>query len=243
MAKLMVAGVDGCRAGWIAVLHPCASPGDASIRIFHDFTRLLSDLSEITVIAIDMPMGLPDRVGEGGRSPERQLRPLLGARQSSLFGIPSRSAIEAADYPGACVAALATSQPPRRISKQAFMLFPRIREIDNALRADPDLRARLFECHPEASFRAMRGAPLDEPKKVKSKPWPAGLEERRRLLATAGYDRALIDAAPPPGAGADDLLDACAAAWTAARIARGKALPHPSPPEQDAHGIAIAIWT
>ena len=243
MAKVLVAGIDGCRAGWIAVTHPCVDPAAAKYRIFPDFSSLLRELEHVAVIAIDMPMGLPERVGEGGRTAERVLRPLLGARQSSLFGMPSRSAIEAPDYAGACAAALATSQPPRKVSKQAFMLFPRIREIDARLRADPGLRNRLFECHPEASFRAMRGAPLAEPKKVKSKPFPAGLAERRALLAAAGYNRALIEARPPAGAGEDDLLDACAAAWTAARIATGRALSHPAPPDHDAHGIPVAIWS
>jgi predicted RNase H-like nuclease len=43
-------------------------------------------------------------------------------------------------------------------------------------------------------------------------------------------------------AGLDDLVDACAAAWTAARIAQGKAISFPDPPERDAFGLPIAIW-
>jgi predicted RNase H-like nuclease len=240
MAETKVAGVDGCRAGWVAVIHPGHDPGLATHRIFPDFRSLLMGLDDITVIAIDMPIGLP---AEGGHAAESDLRPLLGARQSSLFAMPSRSAVEAPDYATACAASLATSQPPKKISKQAFALFPRIREIDALLRAEPALNARLFECHPEASFRAMRGAPLAEPKKVKSRPHPAGLAERRALLAAAGYAPALTGTRPPAGTGADDLLDACAAAWTAARIAAGQALSYPSPPGRDAHGIPIAIWT
>ena len=89
----------------------------------------------------------------------------------------------------------------------------------------------------------MRGAPLLEPKKVKSRPWPAGLAERRDLLEGAGWPRDFLEAPPPRGAAEDDLLDACAAAWTAARIARGEAISHPSPPGRDEHGIPIAIWT
>ena len=42
----------------------------------------------------------------------------------------SRSAVLAEDYRAACAAALATSDPPRKIARQAFMLFPKVRELD-----------------------------------------------------------------------------------------------------------------
>nr|WP_246594095.1 DUF429 domain-containing protein [Streptomyces auratus] len=40
----------------------------------------------------------------------------------------------------------------------------------------------------------------------------------------------------------DDVLDAAAAAWTADRIARGRARPLPNPPERTAGGCPVAIW-
>jgi len=43
----------------------------------------------------------------------------------------------------ACAAALATSDPPRKVSKQCFHIFPRIREIDALLRAAPAWRDRI----------------------------------------------------------------------------------------------------
>ena len=42
--------------------------------------------------------------------------------------------------------------------------------------------------------------------------------------------------------GADDLIDACAACWTAARIVRGEAVSFPDPPERDSYGLPVAIW-
>jgi predicted RNase H-like nuclease len=39
-----------------------------------------------------------------------------------------------------------------------------------------------------------------------------------------------------------DLIDACAAAWTAIRVARREAVSFPDPPERDAFGLPIAIW-
>ncbi|MFI6764988.1 DUF429 domain-containing protein [Streptomyces sp. NPDC050355] len=40
----------------------------------------------------------------------------------------------------------------------------------------------------------------------------------------------------------DDVLDAAAAAWTAHRIACGRARSVPNPPERDAGGRPVAIW-
>jgi predicted RNase H-like nuclease len=37
------------------------------------------------IIAVDMPIGLPDRTQGSGRLPEQLIRPLLGQRQSSVF--------------------------------------------------------------------------------------------------------------------------------------------------------------
>jgi predicted RNase H-like nuclease len=38
------------------------------------------------------------------------------------------------------------------------------------------------------------------------------------------------------------VLDACACAVSALRIARGEAQSFPSPPGRDAHGVPVAIW-
>ncbi|WP_164198380.1 DUF429 domain-containing protein, partial [Stenotrophomonas maltophilia] len=73
------------------------------------------------------------------------------------------------DYWEACKAALATSDPPRKVSKQAFFLFAKIREIDQLMRADPALARRVFEVHPELAFWRLNGEKaVALPKKVKS---------------------------------------------------------------------------
>ncbi|MHB2168385.1 DUF429 domain-containing protein [Alsobacter sp. R-9] len=237
-----LAGIDGCPAGWVAVV--AAEDLSAwSIRVVGRLADLLSGDEAPDLVAVDMPIGLPGRTGAGGRGPETLLRPLLGARQSSVFSVPSRAAVYAADYPAACMAALATSDPPRKVSKQCFHLFPRIRELDALLRADSALAARVVESHPEGAFMRMNGErPLGEPKKVKSRPHGPGLALRRGLLRSAGLPPELVDAPPPRGAGADDLLDACACLVTARRLAEGTARSWPANPQVDAFGLPMAIW-
>nr|WP_210325129.1 DUF429 domain-containing protein [Mesorhizobium silamurunense] len=247
-----MAGVDGCKAGWIAVhRRQGASP---LVSVFPTFQVLLDALSDAT-IAVDMPIGLPDFSRKGGRGPEALVRPLLGQRQSSVFAIPSRAALYAdtadfttieawyAAHRQASEVAMATSNPPRGVSIQAFGIFAKIREIDALLIARPDLRDRIFESHPEVAFSRLNGGmAMALPKKIKGAVNPAGMEERKALLCRHGYDKGFLDQAPPRGAASDDFLDAAAMLLIAGRIACGEARPSPDPPLTDRFGIRVAIW-
>lgn len=241
-----VVGIDGCPAGWIACLVEAEGPLVPEIRIVARLADLFAGSDAPGLAAIDMPIGLPERIGPEGRGPERLVRPMLGERQSSVFSIPSRAAIFAGEgldgrdgYGAACAAALATSEPPKKVSKQAFHLFPKIREIDRLMTAASP--PPLFEAHPEVAFAVLNGGrAMALPKKVKNRPNPAGLDERRAFLVGLGFPAEVL-ALPPRGAGPDDLLDACVLALTARRIASGASVSFPDPPLLDARGLEIAI--
>jgi predicted RNase H-like nuclease len=237
-----LAGADGCRTGWIvAFVHP--SGDEVRVRIEARFADILAAPEQPAIVAVDMPIGLPARAGYGGRGPENAVRPLLGQRQSSVFSVPSRRAVYADDYAEACRVALQTSDPPRKVSKQLFMIAPKIREIDTVLRADADAALRVFEVHPEVAFWRLNGEhALAEPKKVKGTPYAPGLVLRRGLLIGAGIPEAIACAPPPRGAAADDLLDALACATIARRLHAGLARPFPPAFERDEYGLPMAIW-
>jgi len=235
--ELWLAGADGCPAGWmVAFVRP--ADGEVRTRVVPLFAAIASAPEAPAVIAVDMPIGLPARIGPGGRGPERAVRPLLGERQSSVFPVPSREAVYALTYLDACRTALNTSDPPRSVQKQLFLIAPKICEVDRALRANPALAARVFETHPELAFWRLNGErPLALPKKVKP-----GLALRRQLLIAAGFPRAVVDAPPPKGAARDDLLDALACAAIAHRIHAGMARSFPQEPQRDDYGLPMAIW-
>jgi predicted RNase H-like nuclease len=237
-----LAGVDGCAGGWlVALLQPAGNM--ARLRPVARFADILSLPEAPATIAVDMPIGLPERTGPGGRAAENAVRPLLGARQSSVFSVPSRAAIAADNYREACRIALETSNPPRKVSKQLFNIAPKIREVDEALRGTPAAAARVYEVHPELAFWRLNGErALTEPKKVKGRAYEPGLALRRRLLIGAGLPADAVNAAPPRGAGPDDLLDALACAAIARRLHAGLARPYPDPPPRDEFGLPMAIW-
>ena len=82
------------------------------MRVAPYFADVLAAPETPAVIAVDIPIGLPERARHGGRAAENAVRPLLGARQSSVFSVPSRAALAAADYRDACRIALATPSRP-----------------------------------------------------------------------------------------------------------------------------------
>jgi predicted RNase H-like nuclease len=232
-----LAGVDGCPAGWMTAFVR-ASGDEVRLRVVAQFAAIATASEAPAVISVDMPIGLPAHIGPQGRGPERAVRALLGARQSSVFPVPSREAVYASSYLDACRIALTTSDPPRSVQKQLFLIAPKICEVDRALRADPTLAARVFETHPELAFWRLNGErPLPLPKKVKP-----GLALRRDLLIAAGYPPAVVDAPPPKGAGRDDVLDALACAAIARRIHADVARSFPDEPQRDEHGLPMAIW-
>ena len=71
-----LAGVDGCRAGWIAALvRP--SGDEVLFRVVPRFSDLFATPENPAIIAVDIPIGLPERTGHGGRSAENAIRSLL----------------------------------------------------------------------------------------------------------------------------------------------------------------------
>lgn len=228
-----VVGVDGCPGGWIAVRWA----ETVSHHLCRSFAEVLA--MDAAVIAVDMPVGFPHG---SGRAAEREVRQRLGERQSSVFSVPSRAAVMCTDYRDSCAANLAASDPPKKVSKQIFHIFPKMREIDALI--TPELQARVVEVHPELAFWAMNGeASLPLPKKVKGAAHVPGLDLRKALLAKAGFPLAECPPATYRRAdvGADDLIDACACAWSARRIHEGRSVRFPADPPLDARGLRMAI--
>jgi predicted RNase H-like nuclease len=223
-----VVGVDGCRAGWVgAVLVPEAPrPRVVVAPTVQLLVETVRTELEVHVVGIDIPIGLPDHTL---RQADVLARRELPGRAGSVFTTLTRPAYAAPDR--AAADAVNRGLSGQGVGAQAFSLRAKILEVDAWLRTRPSVR--VVEVHPEVSFAAMTGATL--PRKQTEE----GRQARLDALAAVGVARPSVLAGR--GYGADDVLDACAVAWSAHRYAAGTARTLPDPPEVFSDGIPAAI--
>lgn len=228
---MLLAGIDGCRAGWLCVVERDSLVEAAVVPALQPWFETVRP----HVAVIDMPVGFSER---GPRRCDILARAALRpSRSSSLFPAPVRGALHRTTYAGTCAAHRAIDG--RALSKQTWFLLPRIREVDTLLQSAPAWRAVVYEGHPELSFATWNGGtPMSHSKKsdegraqrasrVQSW-WPGALAGARATLPGGGWAE-------------DDMLDAFALLWTARRIASGEAQWRPDPPDVDVTGIRMAI--
>jgi predicted RNase H-like nuclease len=83
----------------------------------------------------------------------------------------------------------------------------------------------------------------DEVRIPLGKTTPEGQLARQAALIRAVFPESFImGMGAPVRVGRDDFLDACAAAWTARRIAEQRAGRFPGSPDLDRRGLDQAIW-
>lgn len=223
---MVVAGADGCRAGWVVCRRD--NSGVLDIRVVKTLAEACEGLS---VLAVDMPIGLCDEP-RPGRACEREARALMPGKASSVFPTPCRPAL-------ACSTHAEANATSRRLglglTRQTFHLFPKMREVDALMRGSAKIRRVMREAHPELAFTRMNGgAPV-----LAQKRRPEGFAERLKLLASHG-----LEWTPQPVAGAarDDVLDAMAVCRTAMLIANGTADRLGPARGRDRYGLPMNIW-
>ena len=209
-------GVDGCRAGWLVVGAKLDSSGEFE-QLSWSLELEAASFIDADLVAIDMPMGL---AADGPRPCDQQARALLGPRRSSVFPSPVRAAIGAVDYREACDLSFAASG--RKLSKQAYNLLPKIRQLDQLLLADPGRSDRVHEVHPELAFSQWNGGePMAHGKKT-----AAGAAQRQALVEGQfpGLALKIRTGVAKSQLADDDILDAIACLWSARRLFRKGAL-------------------
>jgi len=230
----LIRGVDGCSGGWVVISQDLDS-GAISWRLCSKADELARAKPAPRIIALDIPIGLPER---GPRACDLEARQLLGrGRASSVFPAPIRPVLDANCYDRACQIRFRIEG--KKMSRQAWNILPKIRDVDQLLRRDSELAARVREIHPEICFYTMAGGrPMQHNKKTLS-----GHEERRKLLEPwfGEWVQAVLAERDRGKIAEDDVLDAFAALWTAGRIAAGTAAAIPSAPPRDAFGLRMQI--
>ena len=227
---MLLVGVDGCKSGWLCVTD---DTGALAAKILPNFDAVVALNAKVTTI--DIPIGLPE---SGPRTCDVEARRLLRApRASSVFPAPVRLCLDTEDYAMAC--ALHQQADGRKLSRQAFGILPKIREVDNRMRAEIGLQRRIREVHPELCFAKWNdGIAMRHRKSA-----PAGRDERAQLLESEwpGAVSTLAGRLPKGLWAMDDLLDALVALWTARRQAAGIAHQVPANPPIDRYGLRMEM--
>jgi threonine dehydratase len=255
LASPVAVGLDGCRAGWIAVV--ASGEGDrlvrTDIRLFDDNDHVIRwrHVQPVQpIVAVDMPIGLPPRVGFRACDHEARAR-LASPRRSAVFQPPDRElleAIRAVPYPTyrhaqAFVAERraregGTGVRLRGLTRQAFFLIDKLGGIDRALREEPTRSDWLIEFHPEVSFIEMSGEAMPPKRRREGKLLRMEALSRRfpdipeMLHAQLPWTRRQVEL--------DDVLDAYAGLWTALRF-RDRRHHELGGGERDACGLPMRI--
>lgn len=204
---MMVAGLDGCRGGWVMVTVTVEGAWRSEVERVTDLAAVIGHLESgrLDAAGVDIPIGLPET---GPRRCDVEARRLIGARRSSVFPAPVRGVLGATTYADTTRRSRAVSGTG--LSRQAFGLLPKVREADGFV--TPERQRHVFEVHPEVSFTAMAGRPMAYYKKT-----PAGRAERLETLGRVFGDGAVDGRRRLGGTSPDDVLDAFAVAWSAGR--------------------------
>ena len=120
-----------------------------------DISSVWGMFSDRPLLLIDVPIGLVEK-GEDGRPCDTAARRVLGfPRASSVFSPPARSSLTA---PNREVASEINYRlTGKRISAQTWRIVPKIREVDDFLRATPQALPRVREVNPEVLFWGLNG--------------------------------------------------------------------------------------
>jgi predicted RNase H-like nuclease len=232
---MLAIGVDGCSSGWI---YASLGAGLDPFGVVPNLSSLINKIPDDAVVFVDIPISLWEESGHA-RNCDTAARRLLGQRGSSVFPAPPRAILDAKDYDDALKRSRALTG--KGLSKQAFAIFPKIREVDNLLASDPRARMMIREIHPELCFWAFAGgSPMNYSKKKLE-----GFEERMCILEKVLPEaRAMASSAlrsfKRKEVARDDIVDALVALATAASDPKFLAT-LPETPELDSKDISMEM--
>jgi predicted RNase H-like nuclease len=227
-------GVDGCRAGWVAVglteggePSHLVAPGIADVALRYPTALAL----------VDVPIGLRGSERDQRRC-DVEARAKLGARGSSVFPAPCRSALAFTSYEAA--SAENHRCTGRRLSKQSFAIMPRILDVEEYLRQSWATGPVIREMHPEVCFWALATRPMAHAKRTEE-----GAAERlavlsRHLPAAPAIVAEVMSAHRRSAVQRDDVIDALAGAVTAL-VGVLKLRTLPETPERDRRNLRMEM--
>lgn len=244
-------GVDGCRAGWVAVIYD--ESGYRSTVRYENITNLWRDQQHATNILIDIPIGLREFSNKArpcDRAARDKLRP---KRNRSVFATPIRKVARKAyreeiEYNEA--KRIQEANTDGSLSPFTWGIVRKIGEVDYFLNEEyPAAQEIIVESHPEVCFWAFNGGGnSDSMSYSKSSQPAAAFWERIDVLETSNLEPEIIEHVRSAGSDLahkisnDDVLDAFALALTASqRTEPIEELPETRPEEDEGDPLGLPM--
>ena len=205
-----IVGVDGTSSGWVASIGSTQEKCIHTIKSLENLDELLLDHPDGLVV-IDMPIKLNEK--NYLRECDILAKRYLGKKfQSSIFIPPLKKVLKCNTYQEANE--LSKKLAGKGLSKQSWYLKNKISEVQEISK----LSNKLYEGHPECSFKMLKNEPLKAKKKSVS-----GIFERLGLLKREGLDPLSVNLKLENNSSIkiDDVLDSMVLFVTALRIVEG----------------------
>lgn len=169
-----IIGIDACKFGWVAI--GINQSQEFSISKHSTFYSIISTYPNAEKHLVDMVIGLANK--NHPRDVEKLAREKLKPnRTSTVFTPPCREAIYKKNHEAAKKKNIAITG--KSISIQAWNIVPKIREVDEFVLKNKNLRSKINEAHPELCFATLNnGNPMRFKKSIKE-----GENERLALLS------------------------------------------------------------
>lgn len=221
-----VLGLAATRSGWVGAHLESTGHGTPTALVGSTLEEIVHAAGPVTVVAVDVPVGLPD---DSRRAADAELRRFLGPQAAAVLGTPVREALYAPSYGEAN--RINRERQGSGVSRQAYDVRRQIMEVDAWVRHDHD--HRVVEVNGEASLAQAAEGPIAS-RRVSAE----GTSERREVLARVGI---YVPTTVPHGVPVEDLIAACAAAWSAHRVKTHQAHTYPAQAETFSDGLASAV--
>ena len=240
-------------AGWIAAFIRAPAGTLVRSRVIARFADMLSAPQRPAMVAVDMPIGLPEFSPAGGRLAEAKCGRYWQCASRACFESRRAHAIYATSNTSkrlprrrtplpSCATARKHSEDKKAIALQAFYLCPKIRRDGKCAARPAALTARVLRMPSRTSVLAVNGErALTEPKKVKDTARAGCCAENCcRAAGIAGGTASSWAAEGRSGRRSPGC--ACLRRRSRGESMRGNAKPFPDPPPRDAYGLPMAIW-
>ncbi len=231
---MKTAGIDGCKAGWILF----SLDEDKLYKIIRTEDELREELETYDRVFIDMPIGLEDEVYT--RECDALLRKKLGPDYAaSVFSPPIRPALNAPSYVEANMQSYEYTE--KKLTIQSWNITPKIKILDDFLTANPELRDKVLESHPELLFMNLNRGKIFQKKNTKK-----GLRHRLDLIKVhepiaADFFRDIKEEFRRNEVEEDDIVDAMVLALAANLSVEKGIKTLPENPPTDSNGLEKAI--